>query len=161
MRRNILSSITLSTIGAAALLPAGLWAAPNASTSAHYLTQVDQQTFQIQTQADRLEEYVRSGVDEWTINASLTADIADGAQKLSALLDQVAAQPGANNDTRMQVEKLKTLTAEVMAFSGSAYRDLETRAFPLYQRDVLINTVMIEERCNLIRSAAQTLANAR
>jgi hypothetical protein len=162
MRRNFLSSIRLSTIVAAALLPAGsLWAAPNAGTSAHYLTQIDQQTYQIQTQADRLEVYVRSGADEWTVNAGFAADMADGAQKLLALLDQVAAQPRATNDTRMQVEKMKVMTAEVMAFTGNAYRDLEARALPLHARDVLANTANIEALCNTIRGAAQTLATAR
>jgi hypothetical protein len=89
MRRNFLSSIGLSSIMAAALLPAGsLWAAPDTgSPAAQYLNQIDEQTHQIQTQADRLEAYVRSGAHDWNSSAGYTYDMAEGAQKLLALLD--------------------------------------------------------------------------
>jgi hypothetical protein len=102
MRRNILSSII-----AAALVPAGaLWAAPNTGASAtQYVNQINEQVYQIQTEAESLEQYVRSGAVDWTTNASLTSDVADDARKLLALLDQVAARPGASNDTRLRWQR--------------------------------------------------------
>jgi hypothetical protein len=154
MRRNFPSSIL-----AAAILAAGsLAAAPNAGVpAAQYLSQINEQTFQIQTQADRLEAYLRSGAHDWTNSATYTFGIAEEAQKLSALLDQVAARPGANNDTRMQVQKMKTLTTEVLAFAGSALQALDTHAMALHKDNVFANTSNIEERCDMIRSAAQNL----
>jgi hypothetical protein len=154
MRRKFLCSIA-----AAALLPAAsVWAAPNAT---QYVNQINEQTYQIQTQADRLETYVRSGADEWTVNAGFTSDMARAAQKLLALLDQVAAQPGATNATRMQVAKMKILTTEVLAFTANASSDLDMRVLPLHWREVLANTFNIEERCNMIRNAAQSLGSTR
>jgi hypothetical protein len=163
MRRNFLTGIVPSTIMAAALLPAGsLWAAPTTGNSAaQYLNQIDQQTNQIQTDADNLESYVRSGADEWTINAGFASDMHEGARKLLALLDQVAAQPGATNDTRLQVEKMKSMASELMAFNGSAFRDLGPRTLALHAKDVLSYTANIEGICNMIRSAAQSLLLAR
>ncbi len=162
MRRNFLSSIVLSA-AVAALVPSGsLWAAPTAGKSAaQYLNQINEQTNQIQAQADLLERYVRSGADEWTVNAGFATEMAEGAQKLSALLDQVAVQPGATNDTRMQVEKMKSMTAELMAFTGNAFHDLDPRLLALRADTVLANTANIEERCNMLRSAAQNLLLAR
>ncbi len=162
MRRSFRSSIGLSSILAAALLPAGsLWAAPDiGSPAAQHLNQIDEQTYQIQTQADRLEAYVRSGAHDWNSSAGYTYDIADGAQKLLALLGQVAARPGATNDTRMQVEKMKMMTAELLAFAGDALDDLGTRALALHAENVFANTANIEARCNMIRSAAQNLRTA-
>jgi hypothetical protein len=154
MRRSFLSSII-----AAALLPAGsLWAAPaTGNSAAQYLNQIDQQTYQIETQADGLEAYVRSGSHDWNNSAGYAYDMAEKAQKLMALLDQVAARPGATNETRIQVEKMKMMTAEVMAFTGNAFDDLESRAVALHAEDVFANTANIEARCNMIRSAAQNL----
>jgi hypothetical protein len=67
MRRNLLSIMPL-TVLAAALLPAGsLWAAANTSNpAAQHLNQINEQTYQIQAQADRLEAYVRSGSHDST-----------------------------------------------------------------------------------------------
>jgi hypothetical protein len=77
------------------------------------------------------------------------------------VLDQIAARPGATNDTRMQVEKLKTVTIELMSFTGSALHDLESRALALHEQDVFANISNIEERCSAIRSAAETLLAVR
>jgi len=161
MRRNLLSSITLSTIVAAALLPAGsVWAAPNFGNSATpYLNRINQQAYQIQAQADRLEANVRSGSHDWTSSTSYTADMAEGAQRLLALLDQVAAQPGITNDTRMQVEKMKSATAEVVAFTGNALGELDTRSMALHAENIFANTANIEALCNTIRSEAQSIAH--
>jgi len=154
MRRKFL----FLTIMAALLPAASVWAVPNAGKSAaQYLNQINEQTYQIQTQADQLEEYVRSGADGWTINAGFATDMSEGAQKLSALLDQVAAQPGATDDTRMQAEKMKSTTAELIAFSRNTLADLDPRLVALRADDVLTNTANIEELCNRIRSAAQNL----
>jgi len=158
MRRNLLSSIV-----AAALLPAGfLCAAPGAGSSpAQYLSQIDEQTYQIQTQADRLERFVRSGAHGGNDSAGYTYGMTEGAQKLLALLDQIAAQPSATNDTRLQVKKMKLMTAELMAFSGDAFDELETPALALHAENVVANTANIEARCNMIRGAAQDLFVAR
>jgi len=158
MRRNILSSII-----AAALLPAGsLWAAPNAgSPAAQLVNQINEQTSQIRNDADDLEQYVRSGADEWTINAGLAATMAENARTVISLLDQVAAQPGATNDTRLQVEKLKNMTEEVLAFDGNAYNELALRALALHARDVVADAGNIENLCNQIHNAAQNLLAAR
>jgi len=161
MRRNLLSSITLSTIMAAALLSAGsLWAAPNFGNSATpYLNRINEQAYQIQTQADRLEAYVRSGSHDWSSSMVYTAGMAEGAQKLLALLDQVAAQPGITNDTRLQVEKMKSATAEVVAFTGNALGELDTRSMALHAENIFANTANIEALCNTIRSEAQSIAH--
>jgi hypothetical protein len=161
MRRNFLFSIMPVTIITAALLPAGsAWAAPNAGNSAtHYLNQISDQAYQIETQADRLEAYLRSGAHDQVNSAGFTMDIAEGAQKLWVLLDQVAAQPGATNDTRMRVRKMKSMTSELMAFTGNAFNDVETQGLALHLNSVFANTANIEERCDIIRNAAQALAN--
>jgi hypothetical protein len=159
MRRNFLSSVVLPSIFPAAILAAGsLWAAPNA---AQYLNEINEQTFQIQTQADRLDAYVRSGSRDPNNSAAYTLDMAEGAQKLLALLDQVAAQPGATNDTRLQVKKMKSMTEELMAFTSNARGDVDTRAIALHADNVFANTANIEEHCNMIRIAAQNLLAAR
>ena len=156
MRRNFLFIVP------GAILAAGtLCAAPNSSPSTQYLNQINEQTHQIQAQADGLERYVRSGARDAVNSAAYTVDMAEDEQKLLAVLDQIAARPGASNDTRMQVEKLKTVTVELMAFTGSALNDLESRALALHQQDVFANISNIEERCSAIRSAAETLLAAR
>jgi hypothetical protein len=157
MRRNF------SFILPGAILAAGtLCAAPNPSiSSAQYLNQINEQTYQIQAQADGLERYVRSGARDAVNSAAYTVDMAEDEQKLSAVLDQIAARPGATNDTRMQVEKLKTVTIELMSFTGSALHDLESRALALHEQDVFANISNIEERCSAIRSAAETLLAVR
>jgi hypothetical protein len=157
MRRNILPGII-----AAALLPAGsLWAAPHANAAAQYLNQINEQTYQIQADAGLLEQYVRSGAVDWTINAGVTVDVAEGAQKLLRLLDQVAAQPGATNDTRLQMEKIRSLTSEVLAFDDNALSELEPRALALNARNVMVNATHMQELCNTIRGTVQSLLAAR
>jgi hypothetical protein len=159
MRRNFLSSIFLPSIVPAAILAAGsLRAAP---TAAQYLSEINEQTYQIQTQADSLERYVRSGAHDWSSSAAYTDDMAESAQKLLALLDQIAAQPGATNDTRLQVKKLKSMTDELIAFTSGARDDLDQHAMALYAYGVFANMANIEERCNMIRGAAQNLLVAR
>jgi hypothetical protein len=156
MRRNFLFIVP------GAILAAGtLCAAPNSSPSVHYLNQINEQTYQIQAHADGLESYVRSGARDVLSSTTYTVDMADDEQKLLAVLDQVAARPGATNDTRMQVEKLKTVTIELMAFTGSALHDLGPRALALHEQDVFANVSNIEERCSAIRSAAETLLAVR
>jgi hypothetical protein len=154
MRRTFLSRILPTAILAAG----SLWAAPNA---AQYLNEINEQTYQIQTQADGLERYVRSGAHDWNSSAAYTYDMAGNAQKLLALLDQVAAQPGATNDIRLQVKKMKSMTDELLAFASNALGDLDARALALHADGVFANTANIEERCNMIRSAAQNLLVAR
>ena len=154
MRRNFLSGI----LPAAILAAGSLWAAPNA---AQYLNEIGEQTYQIQTQADGLERYVRSGAHDWNSSAAYTYDMAEGAQKLLALLDQVAAQPGATNDTRLQVKKMKSMTEELIAFTSSALDDLDQHAMALHAYGVFANMANIEERCSMIRGAAQNLLVAR
>jgi hypothetical protein len=156
MKRNSLSSII-----AAALLPVGsLWAVPNNSAT-QYVNQINEQAYQIQTDAGRLETLVRSGADEWTVNAGCTAQMEEGTQKLVALLNQIAAQPGASNETRLQVEKMKSMAAELTAFTHNTYGELELRALPLHAKDVLANTASIEDLCAQIHSAAQSILLAR
>jgi hypothetical protein len=143
----------------AAILAAGsLWAAPNAG---QYLNQIHEQTYQIQTRADGLERYVRSGGHDWNSSSAYAYDMAEGTQRLMALLDQVAAQPGATNDTRLQVKKMKSMAEELIAFSSGALGDLDVRTLALHTNSVFANTANIEDRCNLIRSAAQDLLLAR
>jgi hypothetical protein len=156
MRRNLLCSII-----AAALLPAGsLWAAPSLGNSG-YVNQIHEQVFQIQAGADGLEAYVRSGAHDWNSMAVYAADMAERGQKLLGLLDQIGAQPGATNDTRIQVEKMKSATAEMMAFAGNALGEMETRAIGLHAGNVFTDTGNIEALCNTIQRAAQGLANGR
>jgi hypothetical protein len=158
MTRNILSGII-----AAALLPAGsLWAAPNTvNSAAQYLNQVNEQAYQIQAQADRLDASVRSGSSDWITSASYTAEMSEGAKKLLVILDQVAVQPGATNDTRIQVEKMKNATAEVIAFASNALDELGPRALALHSGEVFTNTANIEALCGQIRSTAQNLGASR
>src|SRR5579863_2966152 len=158
MRRNL-----LSTIIAATLLPAGaLWAAPNLGNSAApYLNRINEEAYQIHARADRLDACVRSGARDCVNLTGYTAEMAEGAQKLLTLLDRVAAQPGATNDTRLQLEKMKNATAEVMAFTGNALGELETRATALHAGNVFADTANIEALCDTIRGAAQGLTVAR
>jgi hypothetical protein len=156
MRRNFLFIVP------GAILAAGtLCAAPSSVSSAQYLNQINEQTHQIEAQADGLERYVRSGARDVVNSTAYTVDMADDEQKLLVVLDQIAARPGATNDTRIQVEKLKTATVELMAFTGSALHDLESRALALHEQDVFANISNIEERCSAIRSAAETLLLVR
>jgi hypothetical protein len=158
MRRNF-----LNTILAAALLPAGsLWAAPNfGSSAAPYLSQIHEQAYQIETQADRLEAFARSGGRDEKYSAGLTFDMEERAQKLLALFDQVAAQPGATNDTRMQVKKMKDAAAELMAFAANAFGELQTRAVAIHADNLVSDTGSIAELCDVIRSTAHNLSVSR
>jgi NH3-dependent NAD+ synthetase len=154
MRRNFLSSVFV-----AALLPAAsLWAAPNAAaTSNSYLSQITEQTHQIQAQADRLESYTRSGAHDSVYAAALAWDMAESAQKLAAILDQFVSQPGTTNDIRQQVERMKVSVAELEAFIGSASQNVD-RNMTLHTREVLSSVLNIMDRGNSVRAAAQTLA---
>jgi hypothetical protein len=154
MRRNLLPSI----LPAAILAAGSLWAAPNA---ARYLNEIGEQTYQIQTQADGLEGYVRSGAHDRNNSSAYTVNMAEGAQKLMALLDQIAAQPAATNDTRLQVKKMKSMTEDLMAFTSSALDDLDPHPTALHVDGVFADMANIEERCNMIRNAAQDLLAAR
>lgn len=157
MRRNLLSGII-----AAALLPAAsLWAAPDAAApSTEYLNQINDQAFQIQTRADRLESYLRSGAHDAPSASGYTLDIAEGARKLAALLDQFVAQPGTTNDTRQQVERMKVAAAELGAFAGNAYQNLDSHAMALHLDAILANISNIMDRGNMLRATAQSLAGA-
>ena len=133
MRRNIFSSILPPRF-----LPAGsLWAAPNPGPSDQYLNQITEQTYQIQTQADHLEAYVRSGAHDWTVPLAYAQTWRSGAQKLLTLLDQFVAQPGATNDTRQQVEKMKSMAVELNALSVAARWAIWTsRAMALHAGEI-------------------------
>lgn len=154
MRRDFFCCI----LPAAILAGGSLWATP---TAGQYLNEISEQTYQIQTQADGLERYVRSGAHDWNSSSAYAYDMAERAQKLLTLLDQVAAQPGATNDTRLQVKKIKSMAEELIAFSSSALGDLDVRTLALHTNNVFANTANIEDRCNMIRSAAQDLLLAR
>jgi hypothetical protein len=157
MRRSLLTSIMFATLVPAA----SVWAAPDAVTpSNQYLSQINEQSYQIQVQADRLESYLRSGAHDWGNAAGYTNDMADSAQKLASLLDRYVAQPGITNDTRQQVDKMKIAVAELRTFVGNTFQNLDVRAMPLYLDGVFANTANIVDRGNLIRSAAQSLAGA-
>jgi hypothetical protein len=166
MRRNLFSGTTLSRIALSgvvgALLPAAsLWAAPNPATpSAQYLTQINEQTRLIQTQADRLESYLRSGASSATYAAGFTNDMAEGTQKLAALLDEFVSQPGTTNDTRQQVERMKVAVNELEAFVTGASARLDSHAMALRVDSVLASITNIMDRGNLLRTAAQTLAGS-
>ena len=155
MRRSLLSSII-----AAALVPAAsLWAAPNiAAPSGQLLNQISEQAYRIQSQADGLEAYLRSGAHEFSSAAAYTNDMADSAQKLAGLLDQFASQPGATNATRQQADKMKLALVELRAFIGNTVRELDSRAMPLHVEDALATTSGIAARGNSIRSAAEAQA---
>jgi hypothetical protein len=158
MRRNLLSIILPG-----AMLAAGtLCAAPNQSgSSAQYLSQITEQTNEIQAQADGLEGYVRAGGNDWANSTAYIFDLAQSEQKLLAVLDQIAAKPGATNETRIQVDKMKTIANELMVFTGTAQHDLDMRTLPLHQRDVFANMTNIENRCDSLRSSAEALLAAR
>jgi hypothetical protein len=154
MRRNLLSGIL-----AAALLPAAsLWAAPNAvAPSAQYSNQIAEQARQIQTQADRLESYLRSGAHSANAAAGYTADMAESTQKLATLLDAYVAQPGTTNDTRQQVERMRVSVNELDAFIGSASVNLDSHAMGLHLDSILASISNIMDRGNMVRAAALTL----
>jgi hypothetical protein len=56
---------------------------------------------------------------------------------------------------------MKSATAEVMAFTGNALDELDTRAMALHAENVFTNTANIEALCSQIRSGAQSLAASR
>jgi hypothetical protein len=155
MRRNFLA-ISFAT---ATLAAGSAWAAPNAANSTtHYVNQISEQAFQIEAQADQLEAYVRSGAHDRVSSTAFTSDMSEGAQKLWDLLDKVGAEPGATHETRMRLEKMKILTEELQAFTSNAAFDLESHSLALHAQNVFANTYNIEERCDLLRNAAQDLA---
>lgn len=155
MRRSLLSSIFV-----AALVPAAsVWAAPNAAaTSNLYLSQIAEQTYQIQSQADRLERYTRSGAHDAAYAAGLAWDMAGSTQKLVALLGQFVSQPGTNNETRRQIERMKVTVAELEAFVGSAAQNLDAPSMGLHSRQVLDNVSNIIDRGAALRATAQSLS---
>lgn len=157
MRRSLLSSIFV-----AALVPAAsVWAAPNAAAPSNpYLSQITEQTYQIQARADRLERYTRSGAHDSVYASGLASDIAESTQKLAATLDQFVSQPGTTNETRQQVERMKVAVAEMEAFVGSAAQNLEAPSMTLRTRQVLDNVLNIVDRGNIVRASVQTLAGA-
>jgi hypothetical protein len=156
MRRTLLS------IAAAALLPAAsVWAAPEAAVpSADYLNQINDQAFQIQVQASRLEGYLRSGAHDAPYAAGYTLDIADGTRRLAVLLDQFVAQPGTTNDTRQQVERMKVAVTELGAFAGNGFQNIDSHAMGLHLDEILASVSNIMDRGNMLRATAHTLANA-
>ncbi len=157
MRRNLLLSVM-----AAAVLPAGsLWAAPDAAApSTQYLDRIGEQAFQIQVQADRLESYLRSGAHDAPHAAGYTLDIAEGTRRLAVLLDQFVAQPGTTNDTRRAVERMKVAVAELGAFAGNAYENLDSHAMGLHLGDILASVSNIMDRGNMLRASVHQLAGA-
>jgi hypothetical protein len=157
MRRNIFSSIIFATLVPAA----SVWAASNAAApSAQYVNQITEQTYHIQTQADNLETYLRSGAHDRTSAAGYVQDMADSTQKLASLLERFVSQPGTTNDARQQVDKMKLAVAEMENFVGNAYRDLDSHAMALHLEDILASTENIEIRDTAIRSAAQNLTGS-
>jgi hypothetical protein len=157
MRRSLLSSIFV-----AALVPAAsLWAAPNAATpSNQYLSQIAEQTYQIQAKADRLERYTRSGAHDSVYAAGLASDMAGSTQKLAGLLDEYVSQPSTTNATRQQVERMKVAVAELEAFVGNATQNLDAPAMVLHTQDILASVLNIMDRGNMLRTTAHGLAGA-
>lgn len=154
MRRYLLTLLT------AALVPAATaWAAPATVTpSGQYLMQISDEAVQLQAQADRLESFVRSrSTDAW--NASrYTLDMADSVRKLASLLDAFVAQPGTTNDTRQQVERMKVSVAELGAFAGNAYQNLDAHAVAVHAPDILASIANIMDRGNALRAAVRNLS---
>ena len=161
MRRNLLTG-TLTGLVAAVMIPAtSLWAAPVAEPpSTQYLNQISEQALQIQTQADRLEGYLRSGAHDAGSASRYTTDMAGSTQKLATLLDAFVSQPGTTNQTRQQVDRMKVSVAELGAFVGNAYQGLDTRAMALHLDNILANISNIVDRGNALRAAVHTLASA-
>lgn len=157
MRRKL-----LSTLFAAALVPAAaLQAAPNvAAPSQEFLQQISQQTYELQAHAGTLEAYVRSGSHDWSTTAGFANDMAENAQKLAALLDRYVAQPGTDNETRRQVDRMKLAVSELRDLIGDALTQLNPHALPLHMNQVFADTDSITDRGAAIRSVAQALAGA-
>jgi|HubBroStandDraft_1064217.scaffolds.fasta_scaffold252960_1 hypothetical protein len=157
MRRNLFSTILV-----AALVPAAsLWAAPNtAAPSNQILSQITEQTYQLQIQADRLERYLRSGAHDSTYASGLTFEMAEGTLKLATLLDEFVSQPGTVNETRQQVDRMKVTVAELEAFVGGAAQNLDARSAALHSGDILASISNIMDRGNMLRTAARNLAIA-
>jgi hypothetical protein len=156
MRRTIFSSIIF-----AALVPASsVLAAPNAVVpSSQYLNQISEKTFQIEAEAEGLEAYLRSGARDTVSASAYTVEMSQDTQKLGALLDQFVLRAGTTNETRQQVERMKMEVAELQAFIGNAYRDLDSHSIQLHVDNVLANTANIVDRDSMIRNAAQNLAS--
>lgn len=158
MRRNLFSSI-FSGIVVAALVPASLWAAPNSvAPSNQILSQITEQTYQLQSQADRLERYLRSGAHDSVYASGLTFDMAEGTLKLATLLDEFVSQPGTVNETRQQVDRMKVTVAELEAFVGGAAQDLDAHSTALHLGNMLASVSNIMDRGNMLRTAARNLA---
>lgn len=155
MRRSLLSSIFV-----AALVPAAsIWAAPNAAAPSNpYLSQIAEQTYQIQAKADGLERYTRSGAHDSVYAAGLAWDMAGSTQKLAGLLDQYVSQPGTTNETRQQVERMKVSVAELEAFVGNAAQNLDAPAMVLHTPDILASVLNIVDRGNMLRATTHILA---
>jgi hypothetical protein len=157
MRRNLFSTILV-----AALVPAAsLWAAPNtAAPSNQIVNQITEQTYQLQTQADHLERYLRSGAQDSAYAGGLTFEMAEGTLKLATLLDEFVSQPGTVNETRQQVDRMKVMVAELEAFVGGAAQNLDAHSTALHAGDILASISNIVDRGNLLRTAARNLAIA-
>ncbi len=157
MRRNLFSTILV-----AVLVPtASLWAAPNTpAPSNQILSQITEQTYQLQIQADHLERYLRSGAHDSAYASGLAFNMAEGTLKLSSLLDEFVSQPGTVNETRQQVDRMKVTVAELEAFISGAAQDLDARSTALHAGEMLASISNIMYRGNMLRTAARNLSSA-
>lgn len=146
---------------AAVTIPVALWAAPRVTASSNqYASQIASEASRVQSDADGLQGYVRSGAADRASVYAYAQDMDHNLRKISSQVDKVASQPGVTGEARAQADKMKLQAAGLRAMVAGTVTELSPNALPEHAEAVFADTTSIVNRSNALRATAESLSSS-
>jgi hypothetical protein len=162
MRRlRLFAFLGAVSIPAAFLIPTGLWAGSPVATPSHqYASQIVSEASRVESDADGLQGYVRSGASDRSSVSIYVQDMDHRLRKISSLVDKVVSEPGVSGDARAQAEKMKLQAAGLRAMVAGSATELSPNTLPANAEAVFADTTNIVNRSNSLRASAESFSSS-
>jgi hypothetical protein len=145
---------------AAITIPVALWAAPPVPTSSNQeASQIASEASRVQSDADGLQGYVRSGAADRASVYAYAQDMDHSLRKINSLVNKVASQPGVTGEARAQAEKMKLQAAGLRAIVAGTVTELSPNTLAAHADAVFADTTNIVNRSNMLRASAESFSS--
>jgi hypothetical protein len=151
----------LFAFAAAVSIPVALWAAPPVTTSSNqYASQIASEATRVQSDADGLQGYVRSGAADRASLYAYAQDMDHSLRKISSLVDKVSSQSGVTGEARVQAEKMKLQAAGLRAMVAGTVTELSPKTLPAHAEAIFADTTSIVNRSDTLRATAESFSSS-
>jgi hypothetical protein len=161
MQRLRLFAFPVAVSIAAITIPVALWAAPPVTTSSNQAaSQIASEASRVQSDADGLQGYVRSGAADRASAYAYAQDMDHSLRKIGSLANKVASQPGVTGEALARAEKMKLQAAGLRAMVASTFTELSPNTLAAHAEAVFADTTNIVNRSNMLRATAASFSSS-